>query len=146
MSVYDYIESRIPSGHPSPLGRLLDVAYVIEYGAGAAKTGQRLAKIKKPPPVATVCPFARGSGTSEVVANYVILAIPFAVLDEVDMSGFDTLKLRVITEQGCGHNGKLHLQFGQHDWLSNRPARLGSPTARCSTPSKFLLKPTCAKE
>jgi monoamine oxidase len=33
MSVYDWIESRVPGGHSSPFGRLLDVAYNIEYGA-----------------------------------------------------------------------------------------------------------------
>jgi monoamine oxidase len=33
MSVYDWIESRVPGGHSSPLGRLLDVAYNEEYGA-----------------------------------------------------------------------------------------------------------------
>ena len=33
MSVYDWIETRVPGGHGSPLGQLLDVAYTIEYGA-----------------------------------------------------------------------------------------------------------------
>lgn len=33
MSVYDWIESRVPGGHGSALGQLLDVAYNIEYGA-----------------------------------------------------------------------------------------------------------------
>lgn len=33
MSVYDWIESRVEGGHKSPLGRLLDAAYTIEYGA-----------------------------------------------------------------------------------------------------------------
>jgi monoamine oxidase len=32
MSLYDWIESRVPGGHMSPMGRLLDVAYNIEYG------------------------------------------------------------------------------------------------------------------
>jgi monoamine oxidase len=32
MTLYDWIESRVPGGHTSPLGRLLDVAYNIEYG------------------------------------------------------------------------------------------------------------------
>src|SRR6266853_1062767 len=32
MSIYDWIESRVPGGHGSPMGRLLDVAYNIEYG------------------------------------------------------------------------------------------------------------------
>ena len=33
MSVYDWIESRVPGGHGSRFGQLLDVAYNIEYGA-----------------------------------------------------------------------------------------------------------------
>ena len=33
MSVYQWIETRVPSGHASQLGQLLDVAYAIEYAA-----------------------------------------------------------------------------------------------------------------
>jgi monoamine oxidase len=33
MSIYDWIESRVPGGHTSPMGQLLDIAYNIEYGA-----------------------------------------------------------------------------------------------------------------
>jgi len=33
MSVYDWIESRVPGGHRSQLGQLLDVSYTTEYGA-----------------------------------------------------------------------------------------------------------------
>jgi monoamine oxidase len=33
MSVYEWIESRVPGGHSSPFGQVLDVAYNIEYGA-----------------------------------------------------------------------------------------------------------------
>src|SRR5437773_8448673 len=32
MNIYDWIESRVPGGHTSPMGQLLDVAYNIEYG------------------------------------------------------------------------------------------------------------------
>ena len=32
MSIYEWIESRVPGGHSSPMGQLLDVAYNIEYG------------------------------------------------------------------------------------------------------------------
>ena len=32
-SVYRWIETRVPGGHSSPFGRLLDTAYNIEYGA-----------------------------------------------------------------------------------------------------------------
>ncbi|MFG2775449.1 flavin monoamine oxidase family protein [Streptomyces sp. NPDC048350] len=33
MSVHAWIESRVPGGHSSPLGRFIDVAYNVEYGA-----------------------------------------------------------------------------------------------------------------
>ncbi|MET8227472.1 NAD(P)/FAD-dependent oxidoreductase [Streptomyces sp. NPDC005301] len=33
MSLYDWIESRVPGGHGSRLGRFFDVAYNVEYGA-----------------------------------------------------------------------------------------------------------------
>jgi monoamine oxidase len=33
MSIHDWIESRVPGGHTSSMGQLLDVAYNIEYGA-----------------------------------------------------------------------------------------------------------------
>ncbi|MBT2444026.1 FAD-dependent oxidoreductase [Streptomyces sp. ISL-36] len=33
MSIYEWIESRVPGGHTSPLGRFIDVAYNVEYGA-----------------------------------------------------------------------------------------------------------------
>jgi monoamine oxidase len=33
MSVYDWIETRVPGGHTSPMGQLLEVAYNEEYGA-----------------------------------------------------------------------------------------------------------------
>jgi monoamine oxidase len=37
MSVYSWIASRVAGGHASPLGRLLEVAYRIEYGAPTAE-------------------------------------------------------------------------------------------------------------
>lgn len=33
MSLYQWIETRVPGGHRSPMGQLLDLAYTIEYGA-----------------------------------------------------------------------------------------------------------------
>jgi len=32
MSIYEWIETRVPGGHATPMGRFLDVAYNIEYG------------------------------------------------------------------------------------------------------------------
>ncbi|MFJ5553042.1 flavin monoamine oxidase family protein [Streptomyces sp. NPDC093225] len=36
MTLYEWIESRVPGGHGSPLGRFMDVAYNVEYGADTA--------------------------------------------------------------------------------------------------------------
>ncbi|MER7759661.1 NAD(P)/FAD-dependent oxidoreductase [Streptomyces sp. NPDC097619] len=33
MSLYEWIETRVPGGHSSGLGRFIDVAYTVEYGA-----------------------------------------------------------------------------------------------------------------
>ncbi|WP_328971069.1 flavin monoamine oxidase family protein [Streptomyces sp. NBC_00239] len=33
MTLYEWIETRVPGGHTAPLGRFLDVAYAVEYGA-----------------------------------------------------------------------------------------------------------------
>ena len=37
LSVYDWIESRVPGGHSSAFGRLLDAAYTEEYGADTSQ-------------------------------------------------------------------------------------------------------------
>jgi monoamine oxidase len=36
MSVHDWIRTRVPGGHSSPLGKVLDLAYTIEYAADTA--------------------------------------------------------------------------------------------------------------
>jgi monoamine oxidase len=175
MSVYDYIERRIPGGHRSPLGALLDVAYVIEYGADsteqsalnlifllgfqpnasslsifgesdekfhirggnqqlpeaiarflggdAVRLGHRLTRVVETTNGRYTVTFERAGGVTDVTADFVVLALPFAVLNELDISraGFDALKHQAIAEQGRGHNGKLHLQYAERDWLGKGP-------------------------
>jgi monoamine oxidase len=59
----------------------------------------------------------------DVVADWVILAVPFAVLETVDFteSGFDALELQAIAEQGRGPNGKLQIQLGHRRWFGSGP-------------------------
>ena len=175
MSVYDYIERRIPGGHRSALGALLDVAYVIEYGADsteqsalnlifllgfqpnasslsifgesdekfhirggnqqlpeaiarflggdAVRLGHRLTRVAETTNGRYKVTFERAGGVTEVTADFVVLAVPFAVLNALDISraGFDALKQQAIAEQGRGHNGKLHLQYAGRDWLGKGP-------------------------
>jgi monoamine oxidase len=173
MSVYDWIDTRIPGGHSSPLGQTLDLAYAIEYGADtrvqsalnlvyllgyqpkksfgifgvsderyhirggnqqlpvaiandlgdAVVTGYSLARLAQTSGGRYTCTFARANGTTDVTADIVVLAIPFAVLSTIDTShaGFDALKRTAITELGRGHNGKLHLQFANRGWNGGGP-------------------------
>jgi monoamine oxidase len=175
MSIHDWIETRVPGGHASPLGRLLDVAYAIEFGAdshvqaalnlvymlgyqpnasglsifgesdekfhirggnqqlpeaiaatlgdGVVKTGHRLVRLAQTANGRYRLTFERAGSTIEVVADHVVLALPFAVLRTLDhaQAGFSARKLRAIDQLGRGHNGKLQLQFEQRGWLGTGP-------------------------
>ncbi len=183
MSIYDWIETRIPGGHASPFGQLLDVAYNIEYGAettdqsalnliyllayqpnSAANAnafnvfgvsderyhirggnqllpeaikshlgdawfhfGAKLTKISRMDDQRYRLKFkpANSGGFFEEIYDYVILAIPFAVLREIDYSeaGFDSLKNTAIQELGRGRNGKLQMQFTGRFWNQPDPNR-----------------------
>jgi len=62
-----------------------------------------------------------GGSYREVSADIVVMALPFAVLRNLDYAGagFDGLKHTAIQELGRGINGKLQLQFNERYW--NRP-------------------------
>ena len=59
------------------------------------------------------------AATREVVADTVVLALPFSILrHSVDLSraGFSALKLTAIDQLGMGTNSKLQLQFTNRRW------------------------------
>jgi monoamine oxidase len=168
MSVWDWIESRVPGGHDSELGQLLDLAYNTEYGAETCdqsalnlvyllgfqpdessfsvfgesdeafrirggnqqlplaiasqlrslELGWSLKRLRQSAGGTYALDFERGSGTTRVTADYVVLALPFAVLRTLDIAGagFDSLKLRAIRELGAGRNGKTQVQLDQRIW------------------------------
>lgn len=185
MSIYDWIETRIPGGHASRIGQLLDVAYNIEYGAETTdqsalnliyllgyqpnsavnanafnvfgvsderyhirggnqklpeaikgclgeswfRFGAQLTKISRTPDQEYRLKFKAvdGKGSFEEYFDYVVLAIPFAVLREIDYSeaGFDELKGTAIQELGRGRNGKLQLQFSHRLWHQQKTTDSG---------------------
>ena len=156
MSIYDWIETRVPGGHASPFGRLLDVAYTIEYGAETTdqsslnlvyllayqpiaqglrdlrRLGRALSHPRRQPAAAggdrgrcfadypaPLAPDARSKrgrtapwrsaltrppGAKQVVADQVILTLPFAVLRTLDISraGFDARSGRPSTSWAPG--------------------------------------------
>ena len=62
--------------------------------------------------------FRSGSGTKTVIADHVVLALPFSLLRSVDWSkaGFGPYKATAIRELGMGTNSKLQLQFKKRFW------------------------------
>jgi monoamine oxidase len=61
-------------------------------------------------------------GSAPIIADYVLLAIPFTVLRKMDLSGLDfpADKLRCINELGYGTNSKLMLGMKSHFWRKKR--------------------------
>ncbi|HTW28911.1 MAG TPA: NAD(P)/FAD-dependent oxidoreductase [Acetobacteraceae bacterium] len=187
-SAYDWIEQNVPGGHGSPMGRLIDVAYDIEFGApttqqsalniiyllayqndpkhfaifgqsdehyhmlggnqqlpeaiGAALERRAPGTIQLRTGMTAIARRDDGSyllrlsgpgGPMQVVADHVVLAIPFAVLRELDFwqAGFDERKRRAIFELGYGTNVKLQLQFDSRLW--NTPGPWGLSTGESFT-------------
>jgi monoamine oxidase len=62
--------------------------------------------------------FDQGGVATDVVADRVVLTLPFATLRNVDYSqaGFDPLKAKAIETMGMGTNAKLHMQFDSRPW------------------------------
>jgi monoamine oxidase len=168
-SVQEWIRSRVPGGLDSKLGRLLDVACTVEFGAetsdqsalnvvsmlsssasadelrlfgssdarylvrGGAdrivaqlgralrsriRLGHRLTALSTGASGALELTFAPGSARPRAAADQVVLALPFIVLREVDLTGvvLSDKKRTAIAELGMATNAKLHLQFDTRYW------------------------------
>lgn len=188
MNLYDWIDSRVPGGHASALGQLLDLAYVTEYGADTHdQSALNLVYLLAPQPVGATAAlrgdadrrfhirggnqrlpeaiaghlrsadlhFERrllrvaktagkryqlnfagdGGATLEVLADIVVLALPFAVLRGVDytLAAFDPLKHQAIQQLGTGHNGKVQVQFNSRPWRGAGPWGVSTGTSYADT-------------
>ena len=85
---------------------------------GNVQMGWSLQAIKTKTDGTVALTFATDGATRTVVADHVILALPFAVLKELDYSGagFDARKQTAIAQLGAGRNTKLQLQFASRYW------------------------------
>ncbi len=197
MSITQWINSRVAGGTSSQLGKLLEIAYNIEYGAEsddqsalnllyllayqpspnelamfgesderfhirggneqlpraiACELGQetiqferRLVRIAKTSGERYRLTFKSLSGeTFEEVADFVVLALPFAVLRDIDYADadFDELKNQAIQELGLGHNGKTQLQFDSRLWNTNGPWGLSNGSSYSDTGYQSAWEPT----
>jgi monoamine oxidase len=90
-----------------------------ELPAGAVRMGESLVAAGRNADGSATLSFTSGRKVTDVVADRVILALPFQVLREVDLSGagLSPVKLRAIDELGLGANGKIHTQLTRRPWL-----------------------------
>jgi monoamine oxidase len=200
VTVFDWIESRVPGGHASIMGQLLDVAYNVEFGAettdqsalnlvyllgsqpsphsfqvfgssdvryhmaggneqlpvaiasvlrpGSVQLNTMLTAIARNPDGTYRLGFQTGQSPFVVVADRVILAIPFSILRTLDYSaaGFNAVKITGIQQLGYGTNAKLHLQFHTRLWNRPGPWGLSTGSSLADTGYQTTWEPTRAQE
>lgn len=89
--------------------------------AGQITTGTALVAIRLNADASYTLSLQSGSKVKDVVADKVVLALPFSIMrSAVDTSraGFNAVKRTAIAELGMGTNSKLHLQFRSRHWES----------------------------
>jgi monoamine oxidase len=87
--------------------------------AGSIHLDQRLTAIAKTKTGAYALTFTKDGTSDAVLADRVVLALPFIALRAVDYSGvgFDAAKINAIENLGYGFHTKLHLQFDRRAWM-----------------------------
>ncbi len=86
--------------------------------AGTVRLGHKLVGLASQGNGRWRCTFGRGSGTRDVVADQVVLALPFTKLRDVRFRGVDLppAQLRAIREEPLGSNSKIQMQFSSRVW------------------------------
>jgi monoamine oxidase len=87
--------------------------------AGQVLLSNALVAIKQNTDNSYTLTFQSGLTTRSVIADRVVLALPFSILStsvDYKTAGFKTLKQTAIKELGMGTNSKLHVQFTDRHW------------------------------
>jgi monoamine oxidase len=94
---------------------------VNELPSGTIQLGQQLIAIKNNSDGSYTCTFQSGSTPSDVIADVVVLAVPFSTLRKVDLSraNISSLKMTAINNLRLGTNVKIMMQFESRAWNSN---------------------------
>lgn len=91
---------------------------VAQLPGGSIKQGHELLALRENGTGTYTLTFQVGNTTTQVIADHVVLALPFSTLREVDLSrsGLSPLKVQAIQQLGMGQNAKLHLQVQRKTW------------------------------
>jgi monoamine oxidase len=87
--------------------------------AGVVHVGEKLVALKERGNGRYTVTLHKGHGTREIVADHVVLALPFTTLREVDLghAGIPALHRRAIEHEPLGSNAKMFLQFTDRTWV-----------------------------
>jgi monoamine oxidase len=98
----------------------LITAMLAEMPAGTVTLDHKLVALRSNANGSVTCTFQSGSSYTDVTSDKVILALPFTMLRECDLTsaGFSALKMRSINEFDLGTNSKIHVQFTTRPWVS----------------------------
>jgi monoamine oxidase len=104
----------VAGGNDQIVTRMVD-----QLPPGSVKYQHRLLAVRQSGGSTVSCTFDTGSGVRDVIADRVVLAVPFSTLRHCDLNGagFSALKQRAICEWGLGTNGKLHLGMRSRPWV-----------------------------
>jgi monoamine oxidase len=86
--------------------------------AGTVRLGQELVAVSSRGNGRWTCTFASGRRTYDVIADHVVLALPFTKLREVELRGVDLPppQLQAIRTEPLGTDSKIQLQFSSRVW------------------------------
>lgn len=85
---------------------------------GTIARGHRLVALRRNGDGSHTLTFETDGRARDVTADYVVLALPFTTLRDVDLTraDFTPAKLRVIETFGMGSNGKIHVEVAYKTW------------------------------
>jgi monoamine oxidase len=86
---------------------------------GTLQLGHSLVAVRRRSDGSFTLTFAVDGTVTDVVADQVVLALPFTLLRDVDLSrsGFSATKRRVIDTLGMGSNAKIHVEVAEKAWV-----------------------------
>jgi monoamine oxidase len=86
--------------------------------SGVVRVGEKLVALRSRGNGRYTVTLHQGHGTREVVADHVVLALPFTTLRDVDLSkvSISALHRRAIRTEPLGSNAKMFLQFTHRVW------------------------------
>jgi monoamine oxidase len=89
---------------------------------GSLHLGHRLVALRERGNGQVVCSFDAGGRTIDVIADQVVLALPFTTLRQVDTEAIriGALHRRAIDEQPLGSNAKFFAQYSSRSWNQER--------------------------